>query len=89
MLCVAPIDSARWRAGVDDPADLSEFDRLFPDGEACTRCLERLGWPDGFACPNRRGAAEARRMSRGLLLCGQAGRTGTCVIPPLWIVRAG
>lgn len=66
---MAPTDSARLRAGVDYPADLSEFDRFFPNEEACTRYLERLRWPAGFVCPQCGVRAEAWRMSRGLLLC--------------------
>jgi hypothetical protein len=60
--------AARMKAGVDYPTDLSEFDRFFPDEPACLRYLERLRLPDGFICPKCGVAAEAWRMSRGLLL---------------------
>jgi transposase-like protein len=66
---MAPSEAARLRAGVDYPADLSDFDRFFPDEDACTRYLERLRWRDGFVCPKCQQARDAWRMSRGLLLC--------------------
>ena len=62
-------DPARLEAGVDYPADLSQFDAFFPDEEACARYLERLRWPDGFHCPKCDGRGDAWRMGRGLLLC--------------------
>jgi hypothetical protein len=33
------------------PTTLPEFQRVFPDPEACAAYLERLRWPDGFSCP--------------------------------------
>ena len=60
-------DAARLRAGVDYPTDLSEFDRFFPDEDACERFLERLRWPTGFLCPTCSHAGEAWRSARGLL----------------------
>jgi transposase-like protein len=66
---MAPPEAARLRAGVDYPTDLSEFDRFFPSEEACARFLEHLRWPTGFVRPKCGVAAEAWRMSRGLLLC--------------------
>ena len=33
------------------PTTLPEFQRIFPDNAACSRYLERLRWPEGFACP--------------------------------------
>jgi hypothetical protein len=32
------------------PTSLPEFQRVFPDDEACARYLESIRWPDGFAC---------------------------------------
>ena len=62
-------EATRLRAGVDYPADLSQFDRFFPDEEACARYLERLRWRDGFVCPKCQEAGEPWQMSRALLLC--------------------
>ena len=62
-------DAARLRAGRDYPRDLTEFDRFFPDEDACARYLERLRWPAGFVCPKCGDGGEPWRMKRGLLLC--------------------
>lgn len=32
------------------PTTLPEFQRIFPDNEACARYLEHLRWPNGFTC---------------------------------------
>ncbi len=63
------IDASRLRAGIDYPSDLSEFDRFFPNGEACAGYLERLRWPEGFACPRCQQRGKAWRMEGGLLRC--------------------
>jgi hypothetical protein len=33
------------------PISLPEFQRVFPNDAACAAYLEKLRWPDGFACP--------------------------------------
>ncbi len=33
------------------PTSLPEFQRVFPDDDACAKYLETLRWPDGFTCP--------------------------------------
>jgi hypothetical protein len=33
------------------PTTLPEFQRVFPNDDACATYLEQLRWPDGFACP--------------------------------------
>ena len=68
---MASIEAARLRGGVDYPTDLSQFDRFFPDEEACAAYLESLRWPDGFLCPKCGHAGRTWRMRRGLLLCSQ------------------
>ena len=40
------------------PTSLPEFQKVFPNDAACAQYLERMRWPDGFACPK----------------CGQAGK---------------
>jgi hypothetical protein len=66
---MAVIEAARLQAGVDYPADLSQFDEFFPDEAACVRYLEGVRWREGFVCPKCGEAAQAWRMGRGLLLC--------------------
>ena len=45
------------------PTTLPEFQRVFPDPEACATYLERLRWPDGFACPKCGTIAEPYRFA--------------------------
>lgn len=33
------------------PTSLPEFQRVFPNDEACAKYLETMRWPDGFTCP--------------------------------------
>ena len=33
------------------PTSLPEFQRIFPNDEACARYLEIIRWPNGFTCP--------------------------------------
>jgi hypothetical protein len=33
------------------PTSLPEFQRVFPNDEACAKYLEAVRWPDGFVCP--------------------------------------
>ncbi len=33
------------------PTSLPEFQKVFPDDQACSRYLEAVRWPSGFACP--------------------------------------
>lgn len=40
------------RRPVDQPRSLLEFQRAFPDEAACADYMERIRWPDGFACPS-------------------------------------
>ena len=95
---MATIEAARLRAGVDYPADLSEFDRFFPDEEACGRYLQGVRWPSGFVCPKCGHAGDAWRAKRRLLLCSScraptsvtAGTTfeGTRKPLRLWFIAA-
>ncbi len=66
---VPSVDRTRLRAGEDYPADLSEFDRFFPDDAACERYLERLRWPNGFVCPWCGDTRKPWRTTRGPWLC--------------------
>ena len=46
------------RRPADIPHSLLEFQQMFPDEAACADYMERVRWPDGFAC----GACGARGM---------------------------
>ena len=43
------------------PTSLPEFQKVFPNDEACARYLEKMRWPDGFTCPKCRRAGEPYR----------------------------
>ncbi len=66
---MASIDAALLVAGVDYPTDLSEFDRFFPDEEACVRYLHSLRWREGFVCPKCGHAGKVWHPQGGCLLC--------------------
>lgn len=50
------------------PRTWPEFQRFFPDEDACRRYLERLRWRAGFRCPAC-GHEEGWRTKRGLWVC--------------------
>ena len=56
-------------AGRDYPRDWGQFLDWFRDEESCLRYIERLRWPQGFACPRCGQAGEAYRLSRTRLMC--------------------
>jgi len=43
------------------PTSLPEFQRVFPDDDACARYLESIRWSDGFTCPKCREFGEPYR----------------------------
>jgi hypothetical protein len=43
------------------PTSLPEFQKVFPDDEACEKYLETIRWPDGFTCPNCKKEGEPYR----------------------------
>lgn len=45
------------------PKNLRDFQRLFPDDEACARYLEGAKWPKGFKCPHCDEKGEPFRMA--------------------------
>jgi transposase-like protein len=53
------------------PQSLPEFQRLFPDDDACSAYLERCRWEEGFVCPRCGWTAEPIRISTrpGVLRC--------------------
>lgn len=53
------------------PTSLPEFQRVFPDDRACAAYLERLRWPEGFACPKCGVVGEPYRFAArpGVLRC--------------------
>ena len=64
-------------AGVDYPRTWSQFEEWFATEDDCARYLERLRWPDGFACPSCRTKGEPYRSSRGRLICRACRHPGT------------
>ncbi len=57
----------RPRGGVDYPRNLIEFEKFFPDDQACREYLEHLRWGDGFTCPDGHIAKTIWRSERGLV----------------------
>lgn len=45
------------------PTSLPDFQRVFPTDAACATYLEKLRWPDGFACPKCGVVGEPWRMA--------------------------
>jgi transposase-like protein len=46
------------------PTTLPEFQRVFPDDEACARYLEHLRWPNGFICSKCRNIGAPYRFAK-------------------------
>jgi transposase-like protein len=40
------------RRPAEQPRSLLDFQRMFPDEATCADYMERVRWPDGFACPS-------------------------------------
>jgi transposase-like protein len=53
------------------PKSLRDFQRLFPDDDACARYLEGAKWPKGFTCPHCEEKGEPVRLATrpGVLAC--------------------
>ena len=53
------------------PKSLREFQRLFPTDTACATYLERMRWPETFACPSCGVKGEPYRFANraGVLRC--------------------
>lgn len=51
------------RRPAEQPRSLLEFQRAFPDEAACADYMERVRWPDGFACPSCGVVAEPYRFA--------------------------
>jgi Transposase zinc-ribbon domain len=60
-------------AGVDYPRTYQEFLAWFPDERSCVDYLERVRWPDGFACPAC-GHDRFWRTGDRLRMCARCGR---------------
>ena len=65
------------KAGDDYPTDWNEFLAWFASEEACLLYLEKLRWPDGFACPACNCTDQPYRSSRGRLVCRDCGHQCT------------
>ena len=64
------------RPDMQFPQSLPEFQRLFPNDEACAAYLERARWSDGFVCPYCAVVAEPFRIATrpGILECRKCRR---------------
>lgn len=53
------------------PKSLPDFQRMFPNDEACASYLEKIRWEDGFACPACKAKGEPFRFEArpGVLRC--------------------
>ena len=60
------------------PATWVEFLERFSSEDACARYLEKVRWPNGFACPRCDVVAEPYHSSRGRMMCRDC-RTQTTV----------
>lgn len=63
----------RPAVGKDYPGTWPQFQRWFPDDEACAKYLAKLRWPEGFACPACGGRA-AWAVAGGRQMCQGCGR---------------
>lgn len=62
------------------PRSLRDFQRLFPNDDACARWLEGAKWPKGFECPHCHGKGEPQRLeSRPSVLACRACRKQTSI----------
>ena len=75
-----PVISVRagpYRLGVSRPGfprSIVEFQRLFPDDDACRAYLFASRWPDGFRCPVCGGDAAGGEQRRHVWQCKDCGR---------------
>jgi len=69
---IAPLE-----AGKDYPTNWNEFLDWFGSEEACLAFLERLRWPEGFACPGCGSVGIPYRSSRVRLMCRDCARQTT------------
>lgn len=58
-----PVPRKPPRRPAEQPRSLLEFQRAFPDEAACADYMERVRWPDGFACPSCGVASEPYRFA--------------------------
>ena len=82
------------------PTSLPDFQRLFPDEEACADYLEDIRWPDGFVCPrcgwtgepyrfeDRPGVLRCRNCKRDTSLTADTVMEGTRTPLSLWFWAA-
>ena len=59
----APKPRKAPRRPVEQPKSLLEFQRMFPDEATCADYMERVRWPDGFACPHCSARVEPYRFA--------------------------
>jgi hypothetical protein len=51
---------------IEYPMNILEFQKMFPDEAACLKYLERMRWPNGFACSKCSEVGEPFRISKRL-----------------------
>ena len=76
MVLVKWADPSELAVGSDYPRTLSELVAMFPDDAAVAQFIERLRWPDGFACRSCgvMGTEPWRSSARpGVLVCRECG----------------
>jgi hypothetical protein len=50
------------------PSSLPQFQKFFPNDDACAKYLEGLRWPKGFACPSCEHQGEPWRLTRSAVV---------------------
>lgn len=73
------------------PKSLRDFQRLFPDDDACGRYLEGAKWPQGFTCPHCQEKGEPVRLAMrpGVLAEAQAQQQQTGIDQMATLVKTG
>jgi hypothetical protein len=68
----APKPKRTPRRPAEQPHSLLEFQAMFPDEASCADYMERVRWPDGFACPSYGAKGEPYRFAAhpAILECG-------------------
>lgn len=63
------------------PTSLPEFQKVFPDNQACKKYLESVRWPDGFICPRCAEQGEPFRLPDSEKTCSVVLKCRACRKP--------